>query len=300
MCSKGRLPRSADRGEAQPSQGEPGRHAQQNREERVPQGRAGKDDQLQRAETEDESTKKTEQRAEDRARKEKSSSEGQASGESGRSAEKKDAGRLGERNGAESKATQDDDRKEQVKRVELSRDKRDRVKTVFRERGDLKHRTNANVDLRVGTRLPYNWDFVPVPVSIVDIVPEYGGYLFAYVDDDYVICDPETYEIVAVIPVSDGPSYAGDESPGRCPDRISLNDDERDLILHSIHRENSIDVSHLTVGWSVPRDIELYTFSDPVLSRVSELGSCRYFVAEDQIAIVSPDEERVVYLIDRS
>ena len=40
--------------------------------------------------------------------------------------------------------------------------------------------------------------------------------------------------------------------------------------------------------------------TEPVLSHISELGSCRYFVAEDAIAVVSPDEEKVVAVIDRS
>jgi hypothetical protein len=50
----------------------------------------------------------------------------------------------------------------------------------------------------------------------------------------------------------------------------------------------------------VPRDIELQSFPEPVLSHISELGSCRYFVAEDKIAVVSPDQEKVVAVIDRS
>jgi len=77
-------------------------------------------------------------------------------------------------------------------------------------------------------------------------------------------------------------------------------EDGRDLILHSILHSDRVDVRDLTVGWSVPRDIELLRFPDPVLERVGELDACRYFVADDQIAIVSPDEERIVLLIDRS
>jgi hypothetical protein len=36
------------------------------------------------------------------------------------------------------------------------------------------------------------------------------------------------------------------------------------------------------------------------LEGVGELDACRYFVADDQIAIVSPEEERIVLLEDRS
>jgi hypothetical protein len=195
------------------------------------------------------------------------------------------------------------DQKETAKRVDLSGDKRDRIKTAFREKGDIKHRTNVNIDIRVGTRLPRDFDFVPVPVAVIDIVPEYRGYYFAYVDEDYVICDPDTYEIVAIIPVSGGPSYASDHSADRCSDRLSLSADEKDLVVEAISREERgriVDVRHLSVGWSVPGEVELQRFPDPVISRLGELGSCRYFLAQDQIAIVSPDNETVVLLIDRS
>ena len=75
---------------------------------------------------------------------------------------------------------------------------------------------------------------------------------------------------------------------------------KQDLILHSIRRTDRVDVRGLTVGWAVPRDIELLPFPDGVLARVGELGACRYFVSDDQVAIVSPEEERIVLLIDRS
>ena len=32
---------------------------------------------------------------------------------------------------------------------------------------------------------------------------------------------------------------------------------------------------------------------------VSELRSCRYFVSDEQIAIVDPDDDKVVLLIDK-
>ena len=56
----------------------------------------------------------------------------------------------------------------------------------------------------------------------------------------------------------------------------------------------------LAVGWSVPKDITLHEFSGPVLDRADELGACRYFVADDSIAVVDPDDSKVVLLIDRT
>jgi hypothetical protein len=104
-------------------------------------------------------------------------------------------------------------------------------------------------------------------------VPEYDGFVFAYVDDDYVICDPEAYEIVAILPVSSGPAYAGSED--RCSRRISLNEDERGLIVRATRNDQRVGVHDLTIGWSVPREITLQAFPDPVLSDIGELNACR-------------------------
>jgi hypothetical protein len=222
------------------------------------------------------------------------SSQGAASGESGRSERE-----TGRHDVAGSNRKDVEKRVADARHADLSGDKRNRIVTALRETKDVKHRTDGKFDLRVGRRLPRDWAFLPLPLAVVDIVPEYRDYLFAYVDDDYVICDPDTYEIVAIIPVS-GHEYAGYGGHGRCTDRIYLNEDEQDLILHSIRRANRVDVRGLTVGWAVPRDIELLPFPDRVLDRVGELGACRYFVADDQVAVVDPDEDRIVLLIDRA
>jgi hypothetical protein len=251
------------------------RHAQENRATKTITGQAERSERLQGAEKE---ASKAGENAHIRAY---------------RSTEKST-----ERLGETSKQASTGDRKEAARHVELSGDKRDRVLAAFREQPNVKHRTNAHVDLRVGRRLPRDWDFLLVPLFVVDIIPEYRDYLFAYVDDDYVICDPETYEIVSIIPASGGPSYA--RSGERCSSEISLNEDERDLIVRATRHDPKVGVRDLTIGWSVPREIALQTFPDPVVSQVSELSSCRYFVAEDQIAIVSPEQEKVIVLIDRS
>lgn len=186
-----------------------------------------------------------------------------------------------------------------AKRVDLSGDKRTRVQTAFKGAGDVKHRTNVNINIVVGTRLPRDWDFVPVPIAVVELVPEYRDYVFAYVDDQYVICDPDTYEVVAVLPNERG--YAGRSGGGsKCSSQLSLDADDRKLILQSVSRGREVDIADLSVGRKVPRDVELLSFPDTVITEASELGSCRYFDAGDQIAIVDPDEDKIVLIIDKS
>jgi hypothetical protein len=227
--------------------------------------------------------------AKDKRDRDGSSAQGRGEGESGRGAEADKRGDTADR------ATKRD------RPPQLASEKRDRVRTVFRDKAHAKRRTGVSINISLGRRLPRDWDFYPVPIEVVEIVPEYRDYVFVYVDDEYVICDPDTYEVVAVIPVGGGPSYAGGGS-GRaeCSADLALNRDERDLIVELARSEDEVDVDDLEVGWSVPKNIELHEFSGAVLDRADELGACRYFVADDSIAVVDPDESKVVLVIDRS
>ncbi|WP_370693882.1 DUF1236 domain-containing protein [Methylobacterium sp. NEAU K] len=54
--------------------------------------------------------------------------------------------------------------------------------------------------LAVGTAIPRSVTLHRLPREIIEIVPEYEGYEFILVRDDIVIIDPDTYEIVDVIP----------------------------------------------------------------------------------------------------
>ena len=192
---------------------------------------------------------------------------------------------------------------ERAKQVELSGEKRDRVQTALRDKPEVKHRTDVHIDISIGRRLPRDWDFAPLPVAVIEIVPEYRDYVYVWVEDEYLICDPVTYEVVAVIPAGGGSRAAaayGSGGPGKCSTRIELSADERELILESVRSGREVDVSDLEIGWSVPSEITLERFPEPVLAEAAELSACRYFVADDQLAIVDPDEDKVVLLIDKS
>ncbi|WP_331317798.1 DUF1236 domain-containing protein [Methylobacterium mesophilicum] len=54
--------------------------------------------------------------------------------------------------------------------------------------------------LAVGTAIPRSVSLHRLPPAIIELVPEYEGYDFILVRDDIVIIDPDTYEIVDVIP----------------------------------------------------------------------------------------------------
>lgn len=87
-----------------------------------------------------------------------------------------------------------------AKNVHLDNKQETRVKTVIRNQ-KVTHikRTEINFSINVGTRIPASVHWYPVPVEIVEVVPEYRGYYYIIVDEDILIISPATREIVAVI-----------------------------------------------------------------------------------------------------
>ena len=85
--------------------------------------------------------------------------------------------------------------------VQLSEDQRSHIKTVIGNgRGPRLSRSNVDFSISVGTRVPRSVHFVTLPDEIVRIVPQYRGFEYFLVEDEIVIVDPHTLEIVAVIP----------------------------------------------------------------------------------------------------
>ncbi|MGN7124243.1 DUF1236 domain-containing protein, partial [Methylorubrum thiocyanatum] len=76
-------------------------------------------------------------------------------------------------------------------------------RTEFRQsitRSNVRAVSNVNFAVRVGTAIPRSVSLHPLPPAILTLVPAYRGLQFILVGDDIVIIDPDTYEIVDVIP----------------------------------------------------------------------------------------------------
>jgi hypothetical protein len=86
------------------------------------------------------------------------------------------------------------------KSVQLNSSQQTRIKTVIKNE-NVAHlsRTQVNFSINVGTRVPSSVHLVVLPPTIVEIVPEYRGYYYVVIEDDLLIIDPGTREIVAVI-----------------------------------------------------------------------------------------------------
>ncbi len=71
---------------------------------------------------------------------------------------------------------------------------------------------NVNFSLSVGTVVPRDVRFQPLPADVMEILPQYRGYNFFVVRDDIVIVDPSTYKIVDVLPRTGRSTAAGPAS----------------------------------------------------------------------------------------
>jgi hypothetical protein len=80
----------------------------------------------------------------------------------------------------------------------LSGEQRTRISTVIRGQ-HVAPVTNVNFSISVGTRVPHEMSFHPLPPEVVTYYPEWRGYEFILVNEQIVVVDPRTFEIVAVI-----------------------------------------------------------------------------------------------------
>jgi hypothetical protein len=82
--------------------------------------------------------------------------------------------------------------------AKLSSEQRTKITTVIRDQ-HIAPVTNVNFAISVGTRVPRDVTFHPLPAEIVTIYPDWRGYEFILVRDQIVVVDPRTFEIVAVL-----------------------------------------------------------------------------------------------------
>ena len=81
--------------------------------------------------------------------------------------------------------------------AKLSTEQRTKITTVFKQ-----HRVepaHLNVSVSVGTRIPANVHFYPIPQEVFVIYPEWRGYDYVLVGDQIVVIDPRSHEIVAIL-----------------------------------------------------------------------------------------------------
>jgi hypothetical protein len=82
--------------------------------------------------------------------------------------------------------------------AKLSTEQRTKITSVIREQ-HVQELNNVNFSVSVGTRVPRDVRFHPLPQEVVSIYPEWRGYEFVLVRHQIVVIDPRTFEIVAIL-----------------------------------------------------------------------------------------------------
>lgn len=82
--------------------------------------------------------------------------------------------------------------------AKLSTEQRTKITTVIRSQR-VEPVTNVNFNISVGTRVPREVHFHPLPAEVVTVYPEWRGYDFILVREQIIVIDPRSHEIVAVL-----------------------------------------------------------------------------------------------------
>jgi hypothetical protein len=79
--------------------------------------------------------------------------------------------------------------------LQIDPQKQERIRTALSS-SKVENIRHVDFNVSVGTRIPERYHFYPLPTEIVDIVPEYRGFEYMVVDNEIVIVNPRTREIV--------------------------------------------------------------------------------------------------------
>jgi hypothetical protein len=84
--------------------------------------------------------------------------------------------------------------------AQVSQDQRTKIQGIIGHNSSARVTTNVNFNVTVGTRVPSDVQVVVLPEDVVEIVPQYQGFDYVIVGDNILIIDPNTMEIVDIIP----------------------------------------------------------------------------------------------------
>ena len=165
--------------------------------------------------------------------------------------------------------------------------------------------------MSIGAVVPRSIHLHTVPADIVSIYPRFRGMRFVVVEDDIVIVSPRSNRVVAVLPRSEGSHYASREGTSQRTrettgvatrdERLVLSPRSREIIHTTVlsepacHYEQKLD---FFLFMPVPRTVQVCQFPSRLVEEVPEIRSYRYVVHGNDVAIVDPDQDRVVELID--
>lgn len=164
---------------------------------------------------------------------------------------------------------------------------------------------NVNFSLSVGTVVPRDVRFQPLPADVVEILPQYRGYNFFVVHDDIVIVEPSTYKIVDVL-LRTGRSTAAAPAPAPSSHKVTFSDKDREIIrkhARSSRTEqrttgSSTTTTRVRVGERLPESVEIRAFPETVYRESPSLRDYRYIERDNRTYVIEPRERTIIDEID--
>lgn len=171
-------------------------------------------------------------------------------------------------------------------------------------RHNVKPVRNVNFSIAVGTAVPRSIQLRALPTDLVTFVPQYRGYSYFVVEEQIVIVEPSSTQIIAVIPYSGGTATRA-AAPAPTKSRaVKLSTQEREVIRRHTSERRSSDAParkasrRYSVGDEVETTEIIETFPETVYREAPSVRRYRYLRQDDNVILVDPDDHRVVDVFD--
>jgi len=195
------------------------------------------------------------------------------------------------------------DRSQQRSSMSLSPDQRSRFAARLSDRLEpmnVQPIPRSEISASIGRAIPRSVRLHRLPPDVISIYPQFRGYSFVLVENEFVIVEPGSRRVVAMIPRS-GVGYASRETTGfSASGRLRLSSNQRRVIrttvLHepSCHYEQRVD---FFLFMPFPRTVEICEFPRRVIAEVPEIRGYRYAVYGNDVVVVDPNEDSVIEII---
>jgi len=172
--------------------------------------------------------------------------------------------------------------------IRVDQQKASRVHDELISRGE---RSNVNITVDIGQRIPDRVRLRPLPSNIISISPEFRGYSYVVVHDEIVIVEPRTKKVVTIIRGGGGSGVLHRSSLRLEQPQITRI--RREIRLDGMRRFN-IDVRP---GMMVPQNVVLQPLPDIIVEEIPEVREYRFFVDRDDIVLVDPKSREVVEIL---
>lgn len=170
-------------------------------------------------------------------------------------------------------------------------------------RANVKPLTNVSFSISVGTRVPASVQLRALPADLVTFVPQYRGYSYFVVEEQVVIVEPASHEIVTIIPYTGSKATTSrrDGTAAMANRPVKLNTEQREVVRkHATERRAAASTTvrkRYELGDRIDREVTVESFPETVYTEVPSIRRYRYFRDDDDVLLVDPDEDRVVDVI---